>query len=78
MNPRGFQLECSVFQPFSGAIFTSCIIYLHCFNGSRIESIKYAEPILQRGCAFCCFDFSGSGLSEGDYVSLGFYEQEDV
>ena len=27
---------------------------------------------------FCCFDFSGSGVSEGDYVSLGVFETEDT
>jgi alpha/beta superfamily hydrolase len=24
------------------------------------------------------YDFSGSGLSEGEYVSLGYYEKEDL
>ena len=24
------------------------------------------------------FDFSGSGLSDGEYISLGWYEREDV
>jgi alpha/beta superfamily hydrolase len=27
---------------------------------------------------FCCFDFSGSGVSEGEYVSLGVFETEDT
>lgn len=40
--------------------------------------MKYAEPVVAKGCAFCSFDFSGSGLSQGDYVSLGYYEQDDV
>lgn len=25
-----------------------------------------------------CFDFAGSGISEGEYVSLGYYEKDDV
>lgn len=25
-----------------------------------------------------CFDFSGCGLSEGEYISLGWYERDDV
>ena len=25
-----------------------------------------------------CFDFSGCGLSEGEYISLGWYEREDL
>ncbi len=28
--------------------------------------------------SLCTFDFSGCGNSEGDYVSLGFYEQDDL
>ncbi|EDK31323.1 abnormal long morphology protein, putative (macronuclear) [Tetrahymena thermophila SB210] len=76
-NSRGHTLECSFYEPV-GIQNPECIIYLHCFNGSRIESIKFAEPSISRGCAFCCFDFSGSGLSEGEYVSLGYYEQDDV
>ncbi|KAL4501631.1 hypothetical protein ABPG72_018682 [Tetrahymena utriculariae] len=76
-NSRGHTLECSFYEPV-GVQNPECIIYLHCFNGSRIESIKFAEPSISRGCAFCCFDFSGSGLSEGEYVSLGYYEQDDV
>jgi pimeloyl-ACP methyl ester carboxylesterase len=25
-----------------------------------------------------CFDFSGSGLSDGEYISLGYYERDDL
>lgn len=80
VNSRGHRLECSFFEP-QGLPTSSgidCVVYLHCFNGSRLESLKFADAILQRGCGFCCFDFSGSGLSGGDFVSLGFYEQQDV
>lgn len=27
---------------------------------------------------FCCFDFSGTGLSQGKYVSLGYYQKYDI
>jgi alpha/beta superfamily hydrolase len=26
----------------------------------------------------CSFDFSGAGYSEGDYVTLGFFEKDDI
>ncbi len=26
----------------------------------------------------CSFDFAGSGLSDGEYVSLGYYEKDDL
>lgn len=47
---------------------------MHGFNGSRIESIRFAEKILNNNVSFCCFDFSGSGMSDGEYVSLGYFE----
>ena len=28
--------------------------------------------------SYVVFDFAGSGISEGKYVSLGFYEVEDI
>ncbi len=45
------------------------IIYLHCNSGSRIEGYSYLEDIIDRGYAYCIFDFSGSGMSEGEYIS---------
>ena len=27
---------------------------------------------------FCSFDFSGCGLSEGEFISLGIHESEDL
>ena len=27
---------------------------------------------------FCTFDFSGCGLSDGEYISLGVHESEDL
>lgn len=29
-------------------------------------------------CTVVSFDFSGSGMSEGDFVTLGYFEQHDV
>ena len=75
-------LKCSLFEPenTNGGEYQKkgVIIYLHGFNGSRIESIKFAEIILQHNISFCCFDFAGSGLSDGEYVTLGYYEKDDV
>jgi len=34
--------------------------------------------ILNSGITLFAFDFSGSGRSDGEYVSLGYYEQDDV
>lgn len=34
--------------------------------------------LLPLGVSLCCFDFAGCGLSEGEYVSLGYFETEDL
>lgn len=30
------------------------------------------------GLAFACFDFAGCGLSEGEFVTLGYYEKYQI
>ena len=54
------------------------IIYLHGNAGSRIDSLKYLRAVLQNKINLFCFDFAGCGLSEGEYISLGFHEKEDL
>jgi hypothetical protein len=34
--------------------------------------------LLARGVALFCFDFSGCGRSDGEYISLGWHEREDL
>jgi pimeloyl-ACP methyl ester carboxylesterase len=34
--------------------------------------------LLPQNISLFCFDFSGCGLSEGEYISLGWYERDDV
>jgi pimeloyl-ACP methyl ester carboxylesterase len=34
--------------------------------------------VLASGITLVALDFSGSGRSEGEYISLGFYERDDV
>lgn len=55
-----------------------CVIYLHGNCSSRIESIHAVEFLLPLGITLFCFDFAGCGKSEGEYVSLGWHERDDV
>lgn len=55
-----------------------CVIYLHCNSGSRIEGLGYSEYILKNGINYFSFDFSGCGNSDGEYISLGVHEAEDL
>lgn len=54
------------------------MIYLHCNSGSRLEGHVYVDTLINAGIAVCLFDFAGSGLSDGEYISLGFFELNDV
>lgn len=42
------------------------------------EGLLYVEELLKMKISVCLFDFSGSGLSDGEYISLGYYEQDDI
>ncbi|CAM9775172.1 unnamed protein product, partial [Sphacelaria rigidula] len=55
-----------------------CIVYMHGNSSARLEAIPQLTLALSLGASLVAFDFSGSGLSEGDYVSLGYYEKDDV
>ncbi len=53
------------------------IIYCHGNAGNKIDIIEIFEFLLWE-FNICSFDFSGAGFSEGDYVTLGYYEKYDV
>eukprot|EP01028_Stygiella_incarcerata_P010644 TRINITY_DN559_c0_g3_i1.p1 TRINITY_DN559_c0_g3~~TRINITY_DN559_c0_g3_i1.p1 ORF type:complete len:482 (+),score=153.16 TRINITY_DN559_c0_g3_i1:100-1545(+) len=80
-NARGMCLQCSHFEPLESQREEEempCVIYLHGNCGSRVDALESAEVLLPYGITVFAFDFSGSGLSDGDYVSLGHFEKEDV
>ena len=55
-----------------------CVIYLHGNCSSRIEGLSAAKILLPMDMTVFCFDFSGCGNSEGEWVTLGFKEQFDL
>lgn len=54
------------------------VLYLHGNSSSRLEGLKIAPELLKRDINLMVFDFAGCGLSEGEYISLGWHEKEDV
>ena len=78
-NKRGFTIKCSTFTSTKlSDLPHPYIIYLHGNSSSRIEALQILKYVLPFGISICCFDFSGCGHSEGNYVSLGFYEKTDT
>eukprot|EP00927_Polykrikos_kofoidii_P056734 TRINITY_DN50810_c0_g1_i1.p1 TRINITY_DN50810_c0_g1~~TRINITY_DN50810_c0_g1_i1.p1 ORF type:complete len:703 (-),score=192.23 TRINITY_DN50810_c0_g1_i1:51-2159(-) len=88
-SPRGLVLECSHWRPVAGVYNAGCqpsrlpcVVYLHTSMGSRREPYEDDQLILTallvRGITVFAFDQSGSGLSGGEYISVGHYEEGDL
>lgn len=43
------------------------------FNYTFNVALSFIDQVMGKGFHFCAFDFSGTGLSQGKYVSLGFF-----
>ena len=74
--PHGYTLECSYFE--SSTKSDKCIIYLHGNSSSRLEGLNIIEHVLPKNINVFLFDFPGCGLSEGDFVSVGYFETQDL
>ena len=72
-NSRGLGIQCSFYmlEAHDAQEYPPCVIYLHGNCGSRCDANDAVKLLLPQGIAVCCFDFSGSGYSEGDHISLG-------
>lgn len=40
--------------------------------------LGFVDVVMENGWDLCLFDFCGSGLSEGEHISLGYYEAVDL
>ena len=81
LNHRGQRLKCSHFQPspeFRIAEKLPCVIYLHGNSSSRLEALSCIPVLLRYNITLFCLDLSGSGHSDGEYVSLGYHERDDL
>ncbi|KAL3800601.1 hypothetical protein ACHAW5_001069 [Stephanodiscus triporus] len=85
MNLRGRRRESSSRAACRGGVarIKKCrrmpvVIYLHGNSSGRPEVVNTLGHLLSLGVAVVAFDFAGSGKSEGEFVSLGYYEQEDL
>jgi pimeloyl-ACP methyl ester carboxylesterase len=76
---RGYNLECSHWEPVERATDRiPVIIYMHGNSSARVEVLPQLSYLLSLGLAVFAFDFAGSGKSDGEFVSLGYYEREDL
>mmetsp|Transcript_128489 Transcript_128489/g.363642 ORF Transcript_128489/g.363642 Transcript_128489/m.363642 type:complete len:486 (-) Transcript_128489:97-1554(-) len=72
-------LECSHFLPAkSPETKRPCVVYLHGNCSSRLEAFDALPVLLPRDLTVFSLDLSGSGRSEGEYISLGHHEEKDL
>ena len=80
-NSRNQLLMCSFWEPYDEERPYSrlpCVIYLHGNSSSRCEVIPNLKYLLPLNITVFSFDFAACGRSEGEYISLGYYEVLDV
>ncbi|CAN1852360.1 Uncharacterized protein YqkD [Linum perenne] len=79
-NTRGHVLQCSHYVPIVSPEGKPlpCVIYCHGNSGCRADASEAAIILLPSNITVFTLDFSGSGLSGGDHVTLGWYEKDDL
>ncbi|KAF7053837.1 hypothetical protein CFC21_061661 [Triticum aestivum] len=80
VNSQGKKLQCSHYIPavIPEGTALPCVIYCHGNSGCRADASEAAIILLPSNITVFTLDFSGSGLSEGEHVTLGWNEKEDL
>ena len=81
ISSQGYLLKCSFIEPMKEnrpSIEMPVVLYLHGNSSSRIEGLQIFGELLKRNINLFIVDFAGCGLSEGEYISLGYHESHDV
>ena len=81
-NYQGLALQGSIWTPSAAAEGTikTAVVYLHGNSSCRVDATRTGvlETVGPLDAALVAFDFAGSGLSDGDFVTLGWHERHDV
>jgi hypothetical protein len=74
-NPRGIRLACSLWRRRDMVDALPCVIYMHGNASCRAEALQVLAGVLATGASLFAFDFAGCGMSEGEFISLGWFEK---
>lgn len=78
-NSRDLNLQCSWWKIESRPTQPRpVVIYLHGNSSCRVEATEHLKQLVELGVNLFSFDFAGCGKSDGEYISLGYFESEDV
>ena len=74
-------MKCSLIEPesmYRPSKEMPVVVYLHGNASSRLEGLRTLGTLLPHNINLFIVDLPGCGLSEGEYISLGYYESYDV
>ena len=79
-NPRGLRVECSWWRPahHERGERLPVLVYLHGNSSCRVAALECLDTVLRAGWTMATLDFSGSGMSAGEFISLGYFERDDA
>ncbi|ESW19788.1 hypothetical protein PHAVU_006G155700 [Phaseolus vulgaris] len=79
-NRHGDILQCSHYMPIVSPDGKPlpCVIYCHGNSGCRADASEAAIILLPSNITVFTLDFSGSGISGGEHVTLGWNEKDDL
>lgn len=77
-NNRGLRIIGSFYGPSDMSTCDACVIYLHGNASCQLEGTFLVPIMVPLGIGVCCIDMSGCGKSEGERISLGYLEKDDV
>ena len=81
ISSQGYVMKSSFIEPIEAyrpSIEMPVVLYLHGNSSSRLEGLNNIEVLLNNDINLFVIDFPGCGLSEGEYISLGYHEKDDV
>lgn len=79
-NKRNQRLFCSFVRPkvVPAGVQLPCLVYCHSNASNRARSLEFRDFLVHMNCLLFAFDFAGCGQSDGDYISLGYFESQDI
>jgi pimeloyl-ACP methyl ester carboxylesterase len=80
---RKMKIKCSHYLPVDSESLqvegqVPCVVYLHGNSGSRMDADDMVDTFLAEKISVFSIDFAGCGMSDGDFVTLGWREREDL
>ena len=81
ISSQGYKMKCSLIEPeplYRPSKEMPIVVYLHGNASCRLEGLRTLSILLPYNINLFLVDLPGCGLSEGEYISLGYYESYDV